>query len=101
MPLPNIAQIASFGRNLFRRERVERELSDELRAFVDLLTHEKVQAGMPPQQARREALLEAGGEEKLKEEVREIRAGFFFETLLQDVRYGVRMLARNPAFTTV
>ena len=60
---------------MFGHERDDRDLDDELRAFVDLLTAEKVKAGMSPREARRAALLETGGVEQVKEEVRVIRAG--------------------------
>ena len=88
-------------RNLFRKTQVERELDEELRAYVELLTEEKVREGMTAADARRAALLEVGGMDQLKEQVREVRSGAMLETLIQDVRYGVRVLAKNPGFTAV
>ena len=86
-------------RNLLRGTRNDRELDQELRAYVNLLTDEKIAAGAPPERARREALIESGGIEQVKEEVRAVRAGALFEQLLHDVRYAIRGLRHSPAFT--
>ncbi len=99
MPLP--AKIASLFRSLFHKERLDRELDTELRAYLDMLTEEKIKAGMSPQQARRQARIELGGMEQVKMKVREVRFGTTLETVWQDVRYGLRMLRKNPGFTTV
>ena len=99
MPLP--AKIASLFRSLFHKERLDRELDAELRAYLDLLTEEKIKAGMSPEQARRQARLELGGMEQVKMKVREVRFGTTLETVWQDVRYGLRMLVKNPGITLV
>jgi putative ABC transport system permease protein len=91
----------SFLRNLFTKGAVERDLDQEVRAYVDLLTEEKVKAGMPPDEARRAARLEAGGIEQIKDEVRDVRRGSLLDSALQDFRYGVRLLRRSPGFTTL
>ncbi len=83
---------------MFGHERDDRELDDELRAFVELLTAEKIKAGMSPREARRAALLETGGVEQVKEEVRDIRPGVFIEGVAQDVRHAVRSVLNAPAF---
>ncbi len=93
--------LVSLLRNLLRRDRVERELDEELHSYVDLLTDEKRSAGLPDQAARRAALVEAGGFEQVKEEVRDQRAGAVLEHFFQDARYGLRMAARNPTFAGV
>jgi hypothetical protein len=80
---------------------MERDLDDELRAYLDQLTGEKRAAGMGAEEARRAARLELGGLEQVKEEVRQARTGQMLEELLQDVRYGIRTLRKNPAFTAV
>ena len=100
MPLPSaLYRLRSLARNLLFRRQAERELDDELRAYVALLADEHERAGLPPDEARRRALREAGGVSRVKEEVRDARAGAAFEVLAQDVRYGARALARNPGFT--
>jgi putative ABC transport system permease protein len=64
-----------------------------------MLAAEKVQRGMDPGEARRAALVEAGGVEQVKEEVRDVRGGALLDVLAQDVRYGLRTFLHNKAFT--
>ncbi len=93
-----LPRITSLLRNLLRREQAEADLDAEVGAAVELLVGEKVRAGMSPEEARRAARLELGGVEQVKEEVRAVRAGAFFETTVRDLRYGARALRRRPAF---
>lgn len=93
-----MARFLSFWRNLLRRDRVERDLDDEVRATLDILIEEKVSAGMAPQDARRAAAIELGGVESVKEQIRDARSGAFLETFLQDLRYAARLLRRQPLF---
>jgi predicted permease len=86
-------------RNLFRKQQVESQLDDEIRAYVELTTDEKIAAGMSASEARRTALAEVGGIEQVKQAVRDHRAGAKVERLWQDARYGTRQLRRNPGFT--
>jgi predicted permease len=86
-------------RNLLQRDAVERELDDELRGYVELLAMEKIRHGMAPDAARRAALVEAGGVEQTKEEVRDSRAGAWFDALVRDVGHTFRGLRRAPGFT--
>ncbi len=58
-----------------------------------------MKSGMSPAEARRAALIESDGVEQVKERVRDVRAGNLLETLLRDIRFGARMLAKDPAFT--
>src|SRR5215470_7012176 len=95
-----LEHLASLLRNLFHRQREERELDAEVRAHELLLADEKIRAGMNSQEAERQARLELGGVEQIKEQVREIRAGHLLETFFQDVRFGARMLRKSPGFTT-
>jgi putative ABC transport system permease protein len=94
-------KIFSVFRNLFRREKVERELDAEVRSYSDLLEQEKMSSGMNSNDARREARMNMGGPEQLKEEVRDARAGAWIETFWKDVRFGLRMLRKTPGFTAV
>jgi predicted permease len=86
-------------RNLFRKPQIESHLDQEIHAYVDMVTDEKIAAGMSASEARRSALAELGGMEQVKQAVREHRAGTGIELLAQDVRYALRQLRRNRGFT--
>ena len=97
--MPQLLRVCSFFRNLIHKQRVERDLDEEIRAYLDEVTDEKIQSGLSPQEARRTALIELGGVEQVKEQVREVRTGFFLETLVKDARLAFRMLRRERGFT--
>ena len=88
-------------RAMFRRESMEAELEEELRAHLEHQVEKYVQSGLPVEEARRRAKLEFGGVDQVKEECRDARGVRFIETMIQDLRYSLRTLARNPAFATV
>src|SRR5690242_372791 len=96
-----VSRTFALCRNLFRRTKVEQELSDELAQAFDFLVETKIRNGAAPSEARRLAAIELGGVEQLKEEIRERRAGYSLEALFQDVRFGLRMLLKTPGFTVV
>jgi len=98
MPRPWL--VRSF-RSLLRRDRIDKDLDEEVRSYVALLVDEKTAAGLPEQAARRAAHVEVGGLEQVKEQVRDQRTGAVLEHFLQDARYGLRMAARNPGFAAV
>jgi predicted permease len=93
------ARLTSIIRFLFRRQKVERDLDVELRDHLDRQIELNLTRGMQPEEARRQAILSVGGIEGLKDDCRDARSGRFVETLLQDVRYGTRVLLKNPAFS--
>ena len=91
----------SFLRNLAASRRVDADLDDEIRSHLDLLTEEKIRAGMPRADAQRAARIELGGIEQVKEEVRDERLGHWLQSVLADCRYALRQLRKNPGFTVV
>ena len=88
-------------RSLFHKNRVEQELRDELRFHLEKLIEEKVAKGMTPGEARYAALRELGGLDQIKEECRDMRRVNYVENFIQDLRYGLRMMVKNPGFTGV
>ena len=86
-------------RNLFRKPQVEEQLDEELRAYIEMVTEERITAGMSAAEARSSAMAEFGGVEQVKQTVRDNRAGTGTELLWQDVRYAFRQLRRNRGFT--
>src|SRR6266481_3533100 len=88
-------------RNLFRKEQLDCDLREELATHLELHIEDNLRAGMTPEEARRQALLKLGGLEQTKESVRDVRSIRFLETLLQDVRFGFRLLRKNPGFASV
>ena len=99
--MPFVSRIASTWRNLSNKDVVDQELTEELRAHIDLLTDQKIHEGLEPEAARRAALLEVGGVEQVKERVREVRMGRPLDDLSQDLRYALRGLRKQRAFTAV
>lgn len=88
-------------RSLFRKSQVESDLGDEIRYHLEELTALNIAKGMAPDSARRAALRELGGIEQIKEECRDMRRVNFIESLIQDLRYGLRQLRRSPGITAV
>jgi putative ABC transport system permease protein len=84
-----------------RRDRAEQDLNDELQAFVEMAAADKVRAGATPAEAHRLAVLELGGVEQIKEQVRTRRHGGWLDAAGRDVSYGLRQVQRNPAFSGV
>lgn len=86
-------------RSLFRRSQVEQELDEEILYHLDRQIEEHIAKGMTPEEARYAAMRALGGIERRKEECRDARGVLWLEDLWQDLRYGLRILVRNPSFT--
>src|SRR5262245_32337534 len=96
-----LPRLSSLLGNLFHKSLAEQELTEEIDAYLEMLIEQKLNEGLDPADARRAALIELGGREQVKEKVREARAGYQLETLWQDLRYGLRMLLKNPVSTFI
>ena len=94
-------RLASIVRWMVNRKRVEADLDDELQTFVEMAAADQVRDGATPAEARRLAMLQVGGVEQAKERVRTARPGAWLDAAVRDVRYGVRQVRRDPAFSAI
>ena len=88
-------------RALLRRSEMEREMDEELRYHIEQQVKQNVRLGMGPEEARSAALKSFGGVEQAKERSRDARGVRWLEEILQDLRYGARMLRKDPVFTFI
>src|SRR5262249_22631542 len=88
-------------RALLRKSEMERELDDELRYHIEEQTEQNIRLGIDPEEARYAARKAFGGVEQAKERSRDARGVRWIEDLCQDLRYGARMLVKNPGFTLI
>ena len=82
----------SWLQRLFARRRMDGELDKEIQFHVESQVADKVRAGIPEIEARRLTRLEFGGSDQIKEDCRESRGTMWLESLVQDVRFGLRQL---------
>jgi hypothetical protein len=86
---------------LFRKEKLDRDMAEEMRFHLNQRTADNVADGGPADEARYAALRQFGNVASIQERAREQRGWVWLEGLVQDIGYGVRMLRKNPGFTTV
>lgn len=96
-----ISRLRALWNNVFRRKQLDSDLDEELSVYAELVAADKVRSGISPEEARRDTRREMGGVEQIRQNVRDTRIGVSLERLAQDLRYGVRVLRKNPAFTLV
>ncbi len=96
-----LRQIVSRLRAVLGKRQRDRVLDEELQTHLALLVEQNIERGMSPEAARREAKLSLGGADQIKESVRDHRGLPFLETIVQDLRFGLRMLRKSPGFTAV
>ena len=88
-------------KSVLRRRNTEAELDEEVRSHLENLVQKHLQAGASPAEALRRARLEFGGAEQVKEDCRDARGVSLLEAAASDVRFGLRILLKNPGFTAV
>jgi predicted permease len=88
-------------RSLFQKEELDTRMDDEMRSHIEMQTQENIEDGMEPEEARYAALRQFGWVQSIKDACREQRGLSWIENLGQDIRYGARMLCKNPGFTAV
>ena len=86
---------------LFRKQDLDRELNDEVLAYLELAERDAIAQGLTPQAARRAARLDFGGIEQMKETHRDQRGVPWIENLVRDFRHGLSSLGRNPGFAVI
>ncbi|MEP6637470.1 MAG: ABC transporter permease [Acidobacteriota bacterium] len=99
--MSRLKEFVSRVRGMFMRNRLDRDLDEEMTVHLEMLVEENIRRGMSLKEARYAARRSFGGVEQTRETYRDQRGLPVVETLMQDIRFGFRMLRKNPSFTAV
>src|SRR5438876_1152623 len=86
---------------LFQKRMLDSDMAEEMRGHIEMRTRENIEAGMSADEARYAAMRQFGWVDNIQETCREQRGVTWLEHFIQDLRYGARMLRKNPGFTAV
>src|SRR5580658_8538124 len=95
------AAVGAGGQIMKRRQRMLEQLEQEIREHIEMETQDNIARGMSPEEARYAAMRKFGNVTRVQEDAREVWSFVWLEQLWQDVRFGLRMLLKSPAFTAV
>lgn len=99
--MARLSRLRHFIERLQHRDAVEESLDEEVRGYFEEMVERGVGRGLSKEASMRAARIAFGGPEQVKQQVREVRMGATMERLLLDVRYGIRMLVKQPGYALI